>query len=377
MSWTHDRGEKMAGSFAGRGGDARRSCGRGRSSRVERTAVARSSIPSRRIVPTRSGASARGLRAERVAADDAPLVGTRLGASVHPSACGVACGGRGVGVGLGFSCRGGRNRRGDRSERHVRVRPGARGRTGRGGTGRLSSTTRARWCAMARDARSRRASSSRATFSRSPRATRSRRTPVCCLARWRSTRRRSPANPYPSIAPANLSTPRSHSSRRVTSCSVARTAPVAMRRALVFATGMHTELGRIAALSQRVKQDESPLEHQVRRVARLIAIVAVVIGLAFLPLGMIAGLSFSEAAVFAVGLIVANVPEGLLPTITLALALGVRVLARRGALVKRLSAVETLGSTQRDLHRQDRDAHREPHAGRLHLDARPRDRPRG
>ena len=114
---------------------------------------------------------------------------------------------------------------------------------------------------------------------------------------------------------------------------------------LVFATGMHTELGRIAALSERVQHEESPLERQVRRVARVIALVAVGIGLAFLPLGMVAGLSFSEAAVFAVGLIVANVPEGLLPTITLALALGVRVLARRGALVKRLSAVETLGST--------------------------------
>ena len=116
-------------------------------------------------------------------------------------------------------------------------------------------------------------------------------------------------------------------------------------RALVFATGMHTELGRIAALSQRVQQEESPLERQVRRVAKLIALVAVAIGLAFLPLGTLAGLPFSDAAVFAVGLIVANVPEGLLPTITLALALGVRVLARRGALVKRLSAVETLGST--------------------------------
>ena len=114
---------------------------------------------------------------------------------------------------------------------------------------------------------------------------------------------------------------------------------------LVFATGMHTELGRIAALSERVHQEESPLEHQVRRVARIIAVMAVVIGLAFMPLGMLAGLSFADAAVFAVGLIVANVPEGLLPTITLALALGVRVLARRGALVKRLSAVETLGST--------------------------------
>ena len=98
--------------------------------------------------------------------------------------------------------------------------------------------------------------------------------------------------------------------------------------------------------------------------AWLIAVVAVAVGLAFLPLGTLAaGLSFPDAAVFAVGLLVANVPEGLLPTITLALAVGVRVLARRGALVKRLSAVETLGSTTRDLHRQDGHAHREPHAG--------------
>ncbi|MFZ4516441.1 MAG: cation-translocating P-type ATPase [Acidimicrobiia bacterium] len=116
-------------------------------------------------------------------------------------------------------------------------------------------------------------------------------------------------------------------------------------RAVVFATGMRSELGRIAALTERVHQERSPLEREVRRVAMLIAVVAVVIGVAFLPLGMLAGLPFGDAAIFAVGLIVANVPEGLLPTITLALALGVRVLARQGALVKRLSAVETLGST--------------------------------
>jgi calcium-translocating P-type ATPase len=116
--------------------------------------------------------------------------------------------------------------------------------------------------------------------------------------------------------------------------------------ALVFATGMRTELGRIAALSERVEREASPLERQVRRVAWLIAIVALAVGFAFLPLGTLAaGLSFGSAAVFAVGLLVANVPEGLLPTITLALAMGVRVLARQGALVKRLSAVETLGST--------------------------------
>ena len=116
--------------------------------------------------------------------------------------------------------------------------------------------------------------------------------------------------------------------------------------ALVFATGMQTELGRIAALSQRVEVEPSPLEVQVRRGAWLIALVAVGAGFAFLPIGWLAaGLPLKDAFSFAIGLIVANVPEGLLPTITLALAVGVAGLARRGALVKRLAAVETLGAT--------------------------------
>ena len=115
--------------------------------------------------------------------------------------------------------------------------------------------------------------------------------------------------------------------------------------ALVVRTGMQTELGRIAALTERVETELSPLELQVRRVAWLIALVAVLAGLAFLPIAwLVAGLPLQDAFNFAIGLIVANVPEGLLPTITLALAVGVATLARRGALVKRLSAVETLGS---------------------------------
>jgi calcium-translocating P-type ATPase len=116
-------------------------------------------------------------------------------------------------------------------------------------------------------------------------------------------------------------------------------------RALVVHTGMSTELGRIARLSRRAGQEPSPLERQVRRVAWLIAGVAVLVGVAFLPLGMLAGLSFTQAAMFGIGLLVANVPEGLLPTITLALAVGVGEMARRGGLVKRLSAIETLGCT--------------------------------
>ncbi|HEX2707090.1 MAG TPA: cation-transporting P-type ATPase, partial [Solirubrobacterales bacterium] len=115
---------------------------------------------------------------------------------------------------------------------------------------------------------------------------------------------------------------------------------------VVFATGMSTELGRIAALSERVTQDPSPLETQVRKVAWLIAAVAVALALAFIPFATYAaGLSLVNAVVFAVGLVAGLVPEGLLPVITLALAVAVRALARRGAVVKRLSAVETLGST--------------------------------
>ena len=114
---------------------------------------------------------------------------------------------------------------------------------------------------------------------------------------------------------------------------------------VVTRTGMHTELGRIAALSQSTKSEPSPLERQVRRATWIIAAVAVAVGIAFLPVGVLAGLGWSAAISFSIGLIVANVPEGLLPTITLALAAGVRELARQGAVVKRLSAVETLGST--------------------------------
>ena len=117
-------------------------------------------------------------------------------------------------------------------------------------------------------------------------------------------------------------------------------------RGVVVATAMHTELGRIAALSERVKEEPSPLEGQVRRVAWLIAGIAVGMAVAFVPIAILgAGLSLENSVVFAVGLLAGNVPEGLLPVITLALAVAVSALAKKGALDKRLSAVETLGST--------------------------------
>ena len=115
---------------------------------------------------------------------------------------------------------------------------------------------------------------------------------------------------------------------------------------------------------QRVGRDESPLERQVKRVAWLIAAVAVAVGLAFLPLGTLgAGLSLAAAFIFAIGLLVANVPEGLLPTITLALAVGVR--RPRPAGRGRQAALRGGDARldHRDLHRQDRHADAEPDAG--------------
>ncbi len=116
-------------------------------------------------------------------------------------------------------------------------------------------------------------------------------------------------------------------------------------RAIVTATGMGTEFGRIARLTQEVRQDPSPLQVEVGRVARRVALLSVVLGVGFFVIGYVfAGLPLKDGAIFAIGIVLANVPEGLLPTMTLALAMAVQRMAKRNALVKRLSSVETLGS---------------------------------
>jgi len=114
--------------------------------------------------------------------------------------------------------------------------------------------------------------------------------------------------------------------------------------AVVFATGMGTEFGRIAHLTQTAGETESPLQKEIRRVSRLVAALALGLGIVFFCIGQAIGLPFWANFMFAIGLIVANVPEGLLPTVTLALALATQRMARRNALVRHLPAVETLGS---------------------------------
>ena len=115
-------------------------------------------------------------------------------------------------------------------------------------------------------------------------------------------------------------------------------------KAVVFATGMKTEVGRIAHLTSAVETGLTPLQKEIVRATRIIAFLATAMGLVFFGVGYFAGRTFWENFLFAIGIIVANVPEGLLPTVTLALAMGSQRMARKKALVKNLTAVEALGS---------------------------------
>ena len=116
-------------------------------------------------------------------------------------------------------------------------------------------------------------------------------------------------------------------------------------RGVVYATGMHTEFGRIAHLTQTAGKSVSPLQIEIARLSRIVAMLATGMGVALFLVGQAMGLPTWENLLFAIGIIVANVPEGLLPTVTLSLAMATQRMAKRNALVRHLPAVETLGST--------------------------------
>jgi len=114
--------------------------------------------------------------------------------------------------------------------------------------------------------------------------------------------------------------------------------------AVAYATGMATEFGKIAHITGKVVEEVSPLQIEITRVSRIVAAIAVGSGSCFFILGMLIGQGFWNNFLFATGIIIALVPEGLLPTVTLSLAMGSQRMARRNALVKSLNAVEALGS---------------------------------
>jgi magnesium-transporting ATPase (P-type) len=117
-------------------------------------------------------------------------------------------------------------------------------------------------------------------------------------------------------------------------------------KAVVIAIGMGTEFGKIANLTQSMVEVPSPLQKELDRLTKQISIIAIAFGVFFFAAALFfVHESFAFSFIFALGMIVAFIPEGLLPTVTLALAMAVQRMSKRNALVKKLSSVETLGST--------------------------------
>ncbi|MBM5801659.1 MAG: cation-transporting P-type ATPase [Cyanobacteria bacterium K_DeepCast_35m_m2_023] len=115
--------------------------------------------------------------------------------------------------------------------------------------------------------------------------------------------------------------------------------------AIVYATGGDIEFGHMARLSAQTRRSPSTLELQVAQIVQRISIIALALGGVIYGLSRaLVGMDNQGSLIYSIGIIVANVPEGLLPTVTLALAINVQRMAQRQALVRRLSAVETLGS---------------------------------
>lgn len=117
-------------------------------------------------------------------------------------------------------------------------------------------------------------------------------------------------------------------------------------RVVVTKIGMATEFGKIASLTQNMEDSESPLQRQLDRLTKQVTLFAMCMGIAFFLLDVLfVRNGLASSFIFALGMVVAFIPEGLLPTVTLSLAMAVQRMSKRNALVKKLSSVEALGST--------------------------------
>lgn len=114
---------------------------------------------------------------------------------------------------------------------------------------------------------------------------------------------------------------------------------------VVVNTGDRTVIGRIAQLVMQTKNVETPLVKEINRFIKLISAMALAIGVVFLIVALAVGYPVLVAIVFVIGIVVANVPEGLLATVTVSLTLTAKRMAHKNVLIKSLSSVETLGST--------------------------------
>nr|AGR87394.1 Na+/K+-ATPase alpha-subunit 3 [Periophthalmodon schlosseri] len=116
-------------------------------------------------------------------------------------------------------------------------------------------------------------------------------------------------------------------------------------RGIVICTGDRTVMGRIATLTSGLETGKTPIAKEIEHFIHIITGVAVFLGVTFFILAIILGYTWLEAVIFLIGIIVANVPEGLLATVTVCLTLTAKRMAKKNCLVKNLEAVETLGST--------------------------------
>jgi len=116
-------------------------------------------------------------------------------------------------------------------------------------------------------------------------------------------------------------------------------------KGVIIATGMNTELGRIAGLTQEEKKSKSPLQLEMQSIANRITVFAIMVGLMLFGVTIWQGLGVNIALIYALGIAVAVVPQALPMQITVALSNGVARLAGKRAVIKKLSSVETLGST--------------------------------
>nr|CAD7260090.1 unnamed protein product [Timema shepardi] len=116
-------------------------------------------------------------------------------------------------------------------------------------------------------------------------------------------------------------------------------------KGVVISCGDHTVMGRIAGLASGLDTGETPIAKEIHHFIHLITGVAVFLGVTFFVIAFILGYHWLDAVIFLIGIIVANVPEGLLATVTVCLTLTAKRMASKNCLVKNLEAVETLGST--------------------------------
>lgn len=116
-------------------------------------------------------------------------------------------------------------------------------------------------------------------------------------------------------------------------------------RAMVVATGLQTEVGKIASLTSKAEEPKTPLENRLKQFGNWLVGASIVLFVLILAFGMVRGIPFVTIFMVSISQMVSMVPEGLPVAMTIALAVGMQRMARRGAIVRRLAAVETLGST--------------------------------